>query len=167
MENPNAFMNALLHQAEERLRDKRKRTTRITLACFDGSYEFQLTYVGMQEIEAKAGVGIGTVIGQVLRGIYHTGEDAISLPTEGAFSPTVLFEVIRQGLIGGGKCAVDGVEADVSALRANALIQRYLQPEAGGSLHEAWNMAAAILHAAYEGIVLPEDEDTSQAVAES
>ncbi|MFT4056160.1 MAG: hypothetical protein QM681_16775 [Novosphingobium sp.] len=162
MEHPNAFMNALLKQHDQLFADRRKRTTRITLACFDGSYEFQLLYAGMQEIEAKAGAGIGAVYGEVIRGIYHTGEDAIALPTEGNYRPIVLLEVIRQGLIGGNKSVVNGIDGEVSALRANALLERYLSPLEGGTLKEAWNMAAAIMHAAFEGIVI-EDEKPAPA----
>lgn len=156
MDDPDSFMRALIKQVEERQRDTRKRTTRVTMTCFDGEYDFQLTWAGMMEIEDKAKVGIGAVIGQVLHGIYQLGEQAISPPTEGTFSPTILREVIRQGLIGGNKCRVDGIEAPVSAIRASMLVERYLSPEQAGTLQEAWSLAAAILHAAFEGVLVAE-----------
>lgn len=162
MDLSNDFMKALVRQHQERQADKRKRTTRISLTCFDGSYEFQLLYAGILEVETKAGVGFGAVYGQIVRGIYHTGEDAISLPTEGTFTPAVLLEVIRQGLIGGNKCTVDGIEAQVSPARANSLIERYLSPLNGGTIKEAWNLAAAIVHAAFEGVIV-EDKVPTQA----
>lgn len=154
MENPNAFMNALVRTIQERAADKRTRTTRITISCFDGEYDFQLTSEGMVEIEEKAGAGIGGVYAQVMRGIYHAGSEAVLLPNEGTFSRAALRAIIRAGLTGGNKCRVDGIEAPVSALRASALVERYLSPTEGGTLLEAWSLAAAVLHAAFEGVIV-------------
>lgn len=129
------------------------KTSRIRLAAFDGEYEFQLRLAGVVAIEEKAGCGIGAVYGQIMRGRFRFDDGKeFGAPPEAAFSLPVLLEVVRQGLIGGGKGISDGVEISVSALKANLLIDRYLNPDNGGVLMEAWNLAAAVIDALVEGV---------------
>jgi hypothetical protein len=142
-----------------------KKTTRIRLACFDGEYEFQIGLAGCIAIEEKAGVGIGAIYGQVLRGRFLTDQGAgFGVPAEGAFSAPVLFEIVRQGLIGGGKGLTDGREVKVGALKANVLIETYLSPDRGGGLMDAWNIAAAVMHALVEGVDVKEEPAPSKPV---
>lgn len=130
-----------------------KKTTRIRLACFDGEYEFQISLAGCIAIEEKAGVGIGAVYAQILRGRYLMEDgSAFGVAAESAFSAPVLLEIVRQGLIGGGKGFSDGKEIQVGALKANMLISVYLDPDRGHNLLEAWNLAAAVMHALIEGV---------------
>jgi hypothetical protein len=138
------------------------KTTRITIACFDGEYEFQLSMAGMISIEEKAKCGIGAVYGLIMRGRFNNGEQDFGVPAEGVFSAGVLLEVVRQGLITGNKGRSDGAEFEVTPLKANMLISRYLDPDNGHNLMEAWGIAAAVIHAAIEGVDVP-DPDAKEA----
>jgi hypothetical protein len=134
------------------------KTTRITITCFDGEYEFQLSIAGMVAIEEKTNCRIGAIYGLIMRGRFNNGERDFGVPAEGAFSVGMLLEVVRQGLITGNKGRSDGKEFDVPPLKANMLISRYLDPDNGNSLMEAWGIAAAVIHAAIEGVDVPDPD---------
>jgi hypothetical protein len=129
--------------------------TAIELAFADGSYTFDLGLAQINEIQNKCGAGIGQIYSRVLKGRYVMGDVAIGNPLEAEYRVEDLLNVIRQGLIGGGKSVVDGEELPVSAHRANQLIETYV---ATAPLREAWTLAAAILTARIEGYTPPEGE---------
>lgn len=141
-----------------------RKTTRLRLACFDGEYEFQIGIKGCVAIEEKTGGRIGAIYGQVLRGRFMTeGGETFGAASEGDFGATALLEIVRQGLIGGGKGYSDGKEFPVSALKANMLIATYLDPSSGNNLTEAWNIAAAVMHALVEGVDAPDEQPAPDA----
>lgn len=149
-------LNAAVAEAKA-AQNGNKRTTRLTLDCFDGSYDFQLSLSGMAAIEAKANMGIGAVYTRIMAGRFRGETDDFGLPAESAFSVAMVMETVRQGLIGGNKGRSDGNEFEVTSVKANSLIENYLSPENGHSLIEAWNLASAIMHAAFVGIEIPKE----------
>lgn len=136
-----------------------KRSTRITLDVFDGSYDFQLSLKGMIAIEEKVGMGIGGAYSRLMQGRFRNGDEDFGVPSESAFGVAMVLEIIRQGLIGGNKGRSDGKEFEVGALKANSLVDRYLDPGNSATLLEAWNLAAAIIHAAVVGVEVPDEGD--------
>lgn len=106
--------------------------TAINLAFGDGEYVFKLPIKRIVEIEAKAGP---------IDGVRHR-------LMHGGFGVQDVVEIIRQGLIGGGKGMVSGVETAVSALKANSLIDAYVD---GQPLAEIAITARAIIMALYVG----------------
>lgn len=110
----------------------RRMQTSITLAFADGEYLFRLPIKRIVEIEVKAGF---------IDGVKHR-------LINGGFGIQDVVEVIRQGLIGGGKGMVSGVEVPVSDLRANSLIDNYVDDK---PLAENHITARAIIAALYVG----------------
>lgn len=106
--------------------------TEIALPFADGEYLFRLPIKRIVEIEAKAGP-----IDLVKHRLMH-----------GGWGIHDVVETIRQGLIGGGKGEVSGVKVEVSALRANSLIENYVD---GHALAEHHLTAKAIIAALYVG----------------
>lgn len=122
--------------------------TEIDLLFADGSYLFALKLPQICAIEDKCGP-IGEVYGRLLKGRYVSpGVDGIGLPAEAAFRHADLVEVIRQGLIGGGNGTVDGQPVLVDSIKANRLVELYVNTR---PLTEAWAFATAILSALIEG----------------
>lgn len=128
--------------------------THIDLKFADGEYRFALGLVQIDELQSKAGVGIGALYARVLQGRMPENP-AIGHPAYAGFFLADLRETIRQGLIGGGQGRVDGADVTVSPLRANELVDRYLAPL---PLAEQWNLAAAVLFAVVEGYEPKEGE---------
>ena len=106
--------------------------TEIDLAFADGRYLFKLPIRRIVEIEEKAGP-----IDLVKHRLLH-----------GGFSIHDVVETIRQGLIGGGKGEVNGQPIEVTALRANSLIENYID---GHAIAEHHLTAKAIIAALYVG----------------
>lgn len=106
--------------------------TSITLAFADGEYLFRLPIKRIVEIEAKAGY---------IDGVKHR-------LMHGGFGVQDVVETIRQGLIGGGKGFVSGVEVTVGDLKANSLIDNYVDDK---PLAENHITARAIIAALYVG----------------
>ena len=106
--------------------------TEITLPFADGEYAFRLPIRRIVEIEEKAGP-IDLVKHRLLHGGWGIHD---------------VVETIRQGLIGGGKGEVDGRPVEVTALRANSLIENYVD---GHALAEHHITAKAIIAALYVG----------------
>jgi hypothetical protein len=129
--------------------------TRIDLAFADGVYTFDLGLSQINEIQNKCGAGIGAIYARVLKGRYILGEIAFGNPEEGEYRLEDLINVIRQGLIGGGKAVVDGEEMTITAHRANQLVEAYVLGS-GQPLRDSWTIAAAILTARIEGYTPPE-----------
>lgn len=126
--------------------------TEIELFFGDGAYSFRLGLRQIVAIEEKCGP-IGEVYSRLLQGRYAANDATFGAPAEGAYRIHDLIEVIRQGLIGGGKGMVDGVEVAVTPLTANKLIDAYVL---GQPLKSAWDFAVSIMTALYEGYEPPE-----------
>lgn len=106
--------------------------TEIALPFADGEYLFKLPIKRICEIQAKAGP-IDLVKHRLMVGGWSI-EDVV--------------ETIRQGLIGGGKGEVNGAPVEVTALRANSLIDNYVD---GHAIAEHHLTAKAIIAALYVG----------------
>lgn len=126
--------------------------THIDLKFADGTYRFELGIAQIHELQDKCKAGVGVIYSRVLQG--RMAEDiSVGHTAYAAFAFDDLRETIRLGLIGGGSGMVDDKEVKVGALRANELVERYLNPM---PLVEQWNLAAAILFALIEGYEPPE-----------
>lgn len=137
--------------------------THIDLFFGDGEFTFQLKIPQIVAVEDKCGP-IGEVFARLLKGRYVGPGGPIGISGEAAFKHADLVEIIRQGLIGGGKGLVDGEPVIVDSLKANKLIEVYVH---GRPLTEAWAIATAVLSALIEGYE-PVDETqkkTSKPVA--
>ncbi len=121
--------------------------THVDLAFANGTYRFALGLAQIHELQTKCDVGIGGLYARVLQG-RMSDDITVAHPAYGAYRIDDVRETVRQGLIGGGEGIVDGAEIKVGALRANELVERYLDPM---PLSEQWNLAAAILYAKIEG----------------
>lgn len=128
--------------------------THINLEFADGEYRFALGLAQINELQEKCGAGVGAIYARVLQGRV-AGDLGVGHPGYAAYRAEDLRETIRQGLVGGGEGMVDGSEVKVSALRANALVERYVDQM---PLKEQWDLAAAILFAKIEGYQPAEDD---------
>lgn len=106
--------------------------TEIALPFADGEYLFRLPIKRIVEIEAKAGP-IDVVKHRLMNGGWSIHD---------------VVETLRQGIIGGGKGWVNGVAMEVTSLRANSLIDNYVD---GQALAEHHLTARAIIAALYVG----------------
>lgn len=113
--------------------------TEIALPFADGEYLFRLPIKRIVEIEAKAGP-IDLVKHRLMNGGWSIHD---------------VVETIRQGLIGAGKGEVNGATIEVTALRANSLIENYVD---GHAIAEHHLTARAIIAALYVGYT-PAQED--------
>lgn len=111
--------------------------TSIPLAFGDGEYTFALPIKQIVALEAKAGP-IDAVKHRLLFG---------------GFGILDVVETLRHGLIGGGKGMVNDIEIKVSELKANHLIDTYVD---GKPLAEIDIIAKAVITALYVGYA-PED----------
>lgn len=128
--------------------------TSLTIAFADGEYVFRLGLKQINEIQQRCGVGIGAVFARIAKGRYFqktaSGEVAIGDPMQAEYRIEDLTAVIRQGLIGGGRGIVEGVDVTVSPERAGQLIDNYVLAD-GRPLEDAWTLAYAILTATIVG----------------
>jgi hypothetical protein len=129
--------------------------TALELKYADGDYLFDLPLPQMRELQEKRGCGIFKIYGRLLKGRYLLGETQVAMPEEGEAFAEDIFEVIRLGLIGGGKGVVDGKDVEVSAIRARTLVENYCHP---APLRESWSIAAAVVAARIEGYTPPADK---------
>jgi hypothetical protein len=130
--------------------------TDIELAFADGVYLFKFGIPQIEEIQKAAGVGIGAVYANLIRGRYLFGAGpAEPDPIDAEYRHENIVNVIRQGLIGGGKGVVDGQEVTVTAYRANQLVENYLLQT---PIAERWALAFAALTAPIQGV--PDDRET-------
>lgn len=113
--------------------------TEIPLPFADGEYLFRLPIKRIVEIEEKAGP-IDAVRHRLMNG---------------GFSIQDVVETIRQGLIGGGKGEVNGAPVEVTTLRANSLIENYVD---NGKLAEHRITARAIIVALFVGYEPAQDD---------
>lgn len=119
--------------------------TSITLAFADGDYLFRLPIKRIVEIEAKAGP-----------------IDAVRYRLNaGGFGIHDVVETIRQGLIGGGQGMVNGIEIKVGDLKANSLIENYVEDR---PLAESYVVARAVISALYVGYEPEEGQKKSPPV---
>ena len=129
----------------------------IWLAFADGQYLFHLKNKRIAEVEAKCKAGLGDIYARTMTGVYLDTEGQWTvIPQEAKWFNSELVEVVRQGIIGGGKGIVDGTDVIVTEWRANELINHYLdeQPRI-----ELWRIAVPILHATFEGYEEPKKEE--------
>lgn len=128
--------------------------TSLTIAFADGEYTFRLALAQINEIQTRCNAGIGAVFARIAKGRFFRktdlGEIAIGDPSQAEYRIEDLVSVIRQGLIGGGRGVVDGVEVKVDAPRAEQLIKNYVLAD-GCPLEDAWTLAYAILTATIVG----------------
>ncbi|MEH3121169.1 MAG: gene transfer agent family protein [Sphingomonas phyllosphaerae] len=125
--------------------------TWVDLKFADGEYRFFLGPAQIAELEKKCDAGIGRIYGRTLAGRYGTGDDEV-MPDQGDYRFSELREIVRQGLIGGAQGVVDGDEVQVSSIRANELVERYVLSRRGRiTLRALWALAASILFALIEG----------------
>lgn len=144
----------------------------IELEFADGVYLFRLNGPQRAELQRLCGfkanhpqyglvdvpAGLGAIVSRVLKGRYQKGdgEGSWGHPEEGAWHDADLDETIRLGLIGGGKGLVNEQEVKVDAMRARQLVETYVRPFPRS---HAWDMAAAILLACYQGFTPPAAKD--------
>ena len=112
--------------------------TEITLPFADGQYAFKLPIKRIVEIEAKSGP-IDLVKHRLMNGGWSIHD---------------VVETIRQGLIGGGKGEINGAAVEVTALRANSLVENYID---GHAIAEHHLTARAIIAALYVGYAPAQD----------
>lgn len=128
--------------------------TSLTVGFADGEYTFRLGLLQINEIQNRCNAGIGAVFARVDKGRYfqktEAGELAIGNHAEAEYRIEDLTAVIRQGLIGGGRGVVEGVEVKVDPSRADQLIKNYVLCD-GFPLGDAWTLAHAILTATIVG----------------
>lgn len=120
----------------------------IDLEFGDGEYRFALPLAQIDELQRKAGAGIGALFARTLKGANRIANDVVLAPANAEFYALDLIETVRQGLIGGGRGTVDGQEVKVDPSRAQRLVAAYLlnQP-----LAVAWELAVSILGAVIVG----------------
>lgn len=126
--------------------------TTIDLEFADGEYTFALPLAQIDELQRKTGAGIGELFARVVKGASQIGEEVILAPGSAQFYAHDLIETVRQGLIGGKKGMVDGIEVKVSPALANKLIATYVLNE---PLVKAWELAVSILGACIMGYSPP------------
>lgn len=127
----------------------------IELAFADGVYNFALPLERIDELQRKCGIGIGGLFARVIKGANRMGDDIVLAPAQAEFYAIDVVETIRQGLIGGGRGTVDGVEVKVSPPVAARLVTNYVlnQP-----LSDAWSLAVSILGAVIVGYDPPKKD---------
>lgn len=136
--------------------------TALELKFADGDYLFDLKLPQLAELQRLRDCGIFKLYGRVLKGRFLMGDNPVALAEEGEAFAEDMFEVIRLGLIGGGKAMVNGQEAVVSPLRARQLVETYCHP---APLMESWSIAAAVLAARIHGFEPPTDKKKAPARA--
>ncbi len=124
------------------------RVNEVWLEFGDGRYLFKLKLKQIAELQEKANAGIGEIYARVELGNYWI-ED--------------LYEVVRLGLVGGGKGEVNEQELAVSPELALKLFKRYGEDR---PLDELWTLAQHILRVCVHGYALP-DSNKGKAEASS
>lgn len=111
--------------------------TSIPLAFGDGEYNFALPIKQIVALEAKAGP---------IDGVRHR-------LLNGGFSIQDVSETIRHSLIGGGKGLVSGTEVQVGELKANLLVDTYIDGKPLGEIAQIARAVVAALYVGYEPAV--------------
>lgn len=129
----------------------------------DGEYCLRLVGKRIREVEAKLKTGLGDIYARTNTGVYLDADGSIVLiPQEAKWRDSELIEVLRQAIIGGGRCIVDGDEKTVSDYRANQIIDHYID---GFPRKKLWEMAAAVLNDTFEGYEEPKKAEPPKAEA--
>ncbi len=130
--------------------------TAVHLPFADGVYRFWLPMPQVIELERKCAVdgkskSLFLIYDEISGGLAFDGETPVYVGGGAAIARDVR-EVIRNALIGGGTCVVDGEQIDVGPIRATELVDTYTYPNRPliETVHTAWR----ILHAAIHGISL-------------
>lgn len=125
--------------------------TGLELPFADGTYRFKLSVAGILELQRLTRSGFGELGARIMTGRYQgDSEGAFGFPLEARYKIEDLLETIRLALIGGG----------TDPLRAKELIGAYCYPEQ--PLKDAWNLAAAIIGTALEGMLEATEEMPDQ-----
>lgn len=123
--------------------------TAIELEYADGDYSFDLKLPQIAELQEKRGASLFAIYARTLKGRYVLPDGSeVGAPHEGEADPLDLFEVIRLGLIGGGKGRVNDAPVVVDDIMARKLVERYSH---NAPLRRAWDLAASIMAARIEG----------------
>lgn len=136
------------------------------IPCFDGVYTFKFGIGQINELEKKCDAGLGRIIARTIAGRYGLDAEDV-LPEQADFRMAELFEIIRQGLIGGNHCLVDGEDKTVSSARADELVRNYLTNATDGrmSFKQTWALAARAIDAAFEGYRPPGEAGAGESPA--
>lgn len=134
----------------------------IDLDWADGSYHFALPLPQLVELEDKCGTtdtsgirrrkGVIAIYGDLIAGLGVQDGQIVANPLMGSASAYEAREVIRLGLLGGGRGIVDGKDVKVDPTAALRLVRAYVDER---PIIERWTTAAAILKAAVEGYEAP------------
>ncbi len=131
----------------------------ITLEWADGEYEFRLPVGLIGELQTKCGAGIAKIYARLMAGRFMDRDGSIALnPMQAEFSYEDIAEVIRLGLIGGGRGVVDDKPVEVSPTVALKLIRGYVHTR---PLLENWKVASAVMSAFVIGYNDPDAEKKS------
>jgi len=136
-------------------------TNTIELEFADGVYLFALPLERIDELQTKCKIGIGGLFQRLLKGCITdplTGQ-VIGNPAASEFYAVDIIETLKQGLIGGGRGSVDGVEVKVTPLIANQLIRNYVLDR---PLAESWSLAVSVLVACIVGYDPPKKDEPAE-----
>lgn len=127
----------------------------IVLEWADGEYQFRLPVGQIAELQTKCGdVGVGKIYARLMAGRYmDRAGDIVLNPMEADFRYEDVVEVIRLGLIGGGRGTVDGKSVEVTPTKALQLVRDYVHSR---PLLENWRVSSAVLSAFLIGYTDPD-----------
>jgi hypothetical protein len=140
--------------------------TWVDIKFADGEYRTALGAAQIHELEKKCDAGLGRIYARTLAGRYGSGAGQV-LPLEAEYRFSELIEIIRQGLIGGGECVVDGATKKVSSVRANDLLAHYVLDVGNDRMNVAavWDLAVSILYPLIEGYTPPGEASAGESPA--
>ena len=129
-------------------------TNSVELHFGDGEYLFRFGLTQFKELQDKCKAGLGAIFARVTAGRYfdNATNEGFGNPLEAQYYVEDLYEIIRLGLIGGGRGMVGGESVTVDPLVARRLVDRYV---VGRPLKEPWSVAAAVMMAVCEGYEPP------------
>jgi len=146
--------------------------TDITLGFADGEYRFALLLPQQLELEKVCGFvdrdgnqrrrGLVEIYSDVVAGLGVVDGQIVANPYAGRASAYETREVIRLGLIGGGRGEAAGQAVEVGPNKARELVEAYVDSR---PIVERWTIAAAILKAAVEGFDPPKKAEPAAAPA--
>jgi hypothetical protein len=137
----------------------------IELEWADGIYVFALPLERIDELQRKCSIGIGGLFNRLLKGCLKdpvTGKVFVN-PAAGEFYAVDIIETLRQGLIGGGKGEVDGLQVNVTPILTNQLIKSYVLDR---PLSDNWPVAVSVLTACIMGYEPPKKDGPAEERAE-
>lgn len=126
----------------------------------DGVYRFGLDMGGIMAVEAACGVHWGAIQRRTLAGRWSPDPEHFD-PRSTEYSYGEVVEVIRQGLIRGAFCVIDGVEKRVTSEMVKNLVRDYLDTISPQQMpvNEAWSLAWNVVAGRTIGFSPPKDSD--------